>query len=59
PIRVIVTGSSTVKVKKTLKNHPTLSVRDSRNISIDPTCNGDLDKAGFIIESFETSCQIS
>lgn len=55
PIRVIVTGSSKVKVKKTLKNHPTLSVRDSRNISIDPTCNGDLDKAGFIIESFETS----
>lgn len=41
----------TVKVK----NQPTVEVMDYNNVVIDPTCNGDLDKAEFIITSFETS----
>lgn len=39
----------------TTKNQPTLDICDYNNIMIDPTCEGDLDKANFIIFSFETS----
>jgi hypothetical protein len=42
-------------VMETVKNEPTWTVCDHRNISIDPTCFGDLDKAQFIIYSEETS----
>lgn len=38
-----------------LKNQPTVNLCDYRNIIIDPTCEGDLDKASFVIYSFETS----
>jgi len=38
-----------------LKNHPTVDVCDHNNLVIDPTCEGDLNKAKFIIYSFETS----
>ena len=39
----------------TTKNCPTVYVCDHNNVIIDPTCEGDLDKASFIIYSFETS----
>lgn len=35
-------------------NRPTLEVKNLANIYVDPSCNGDLDKALFIVESFET-----
>jgi hypothetical protein len=38
-----------------LKNQPTIEVCDYTNVIIDPTCKGNLDKAGFVIYSFETS----
>jgi hypothetical protein len=38
-----------------IKNHPTVTVCDSKNIIIDPSCEGDISKAGFIIFNFETS----
>ena len=38
-----------------LRNRPTLEVCDYNNLIVDPTCQGDLDKANFIIHSFETS----
>jgi len=41
--------------EKTIANHPTVEVCDYNNLVIDPTCQGDLDKANFIIYSFETS----
>ena len=40
---------------KIVKNHPTVEVCDYNNILVDPTCMGDLDKAEFIIYSFETN----
>jgi hypothetical protein len=40
---------------RTTVNKPTVEVCDNRNVIIDPTCKGDLDKAEFIIYSFETS----
>lgn len=36
-------------------NHPTAEVCDLRNLYIDPSCNGKLDKAMFAIRSFETN----
>jgi len=55
PIRLLVIGSNMEDVTKVVKNHPTVEVCDSRNVYIDPTCMGDIDKAGFVIYSFETS----
>jgi len=37
------------------KNQPTVLVCSSRNVIIDPSCNGDTDKANFVIFDFETS----
>jgi hypothetical protein len=45
----------TEMVMETTKNQPTWDICDYRNLSIDPTCFGDLDKAQFIIYSEETS----
>lgn len=38
-----------------IKNEPTITMVNPHNIFIDPSCEGDLDKARFIIMSFETS----
>lgn len=37
------------------RNQPVLEVCDLDNLVIDPTCGGDLEKAAFIIKTFETS----
>jgi hypothetical protein len=42
-------------VKVTTKNHPTWEVCDHRNLTIDPTAMGDMDKAQFVIYSDDTS----
>lgn len=55
PIEAVITGYKTQKVMKTMRNHPTVEVCDYRNIFIDPTCFNDLDKAKFVIYSFESS----
>ena len=39
----------------TTKNQPTIEVCNYNNVMIDPTCMGDLDKANFVIFSFETN----
>lgn len=38
---------------KVLENRPTLQICDYRNISVDPTCEGDISKANFITYSYE------
>lgn len=50
-----IVGEETRKVMKTVKNHPTVDICDYRNVLIDPTCQGDIEKAQFVIYSFETS----
>ena len=49
--------TKTVKRYKvvTIANHPTLRVCEYDRLIIDPTCEGDLDKAQFIIVPFETN----
>ena len=39
----------------TVKNQPILTVCDYNNIILDPTCEGDIEKANFAVYSFETS----
>ena len=40
---------------KPIVNKPSLEICNSRNVYIDPTCEGNIDKAQFVIHSFETN----
>lgn len=55
PTTAVQNGTKTVDVEKVLENKPTVDVLNPRNVYIDPSCQGDLDKALFVIVSFETS----
>lgn len=55
PVEPVIIGQVEEKRTRTLANRPTLEVCDYRNVIIDPTCMGDIDKAGFVIYSFESS----
>lgn len=55
PMEPVVVGSEMQTKVRTVYNRPTLSVCDFRNVIIDPTCYGDIDKASFVIYSFESS----
>lgn len=48
------TGVTKVEVEKAVVNQPTVEMLNPNNVVIDPSCNGDLDKAMFAIISFET-----
>jgi len=37
------------------QNKPTVEVCESTNIIVDPSCNGDIDRAGFIAKKFKSS----
>lgn len=49
PIQI---GVEPQEVEKEVINRPVLQVKDSRNIIIDPSCEGDIDNAQFIIDKF-------
>jgi len=55
PLVPVPVGSHIEKQIIIKKNHPTVEVCNINNVVIDPTCEGDLDKASFIVYSFETS----
>lgn len=55
PTTARVTGQEKIKVEKILENRPTAQILNPANVYIDPSCEGDLDKAMFAIVSFETS----
>ena len=55
PMEPVVVGSEVQTKVRTVYNRPTLSVCDFRNVIVDPTCYGDIDKASFVIYSFESS----
>lgn len=54
-VSVKVTGETTKKVTKASVNHPTVEVCDYRNVYLDPTCGDDLDKANFVVYTFNSS----
>jgi hypothetical protein len=48
-------GTEKVKVKKVIENRPTVDLINLENLYFDPSCGGDIEKAGFVVFSFETS----
>lgn len=55
PARAIPVGSTVVIEEQVINNNPTAEIIDNANVYLDPTCDGDINKALFIIISFETS----
>jgi hypothetical protein len=49
------TGEKATTKTITIKNQPVLTVCDYNNLILDPTCEGDIEKANFAVYSFETS----
>lgn len=49
------TGTNEVDVEKIVENKPVLEVINPQNFYIDPSCQGDMDKALFAVVSFETN----
>lgn len=54
PLIAVQVGSEQVEVEKVIDNHPTVEVLNPENVVIDPSCEGDIDKAKFVICNFET-----
>lgn len=48
-------GETEVEVEKAIVNHPTVEVMNPANVFIDPSCQGDMNKAMFAVVSFETT----
>ena len=55
PVEAVITGYTKETRKRTVKNCPTVEICDYRNVTIDPTCMGDIKAASFVIYSFESS----
>jgi hypothetical protein len=55
PIEPVVTGEQKETRTRIVKNQPTAEICDYRNVTIDPLCMGDIDKAGFVGYTFESS----
>ena len=55
PAVVTIVGEKEELEEVIKKNHPTLSIMSPENIFIDPSCEGEIDNAKFVIVSFETS----
>lgn len=55
PYRPVIVGSRKQESSRTIKNQPTVEICDYRNVIVDPTCGGDIEKAGFVVHSFESS----
>lgn len=51
----IQSGTKEIKVDKIIENRPTLEILNPKNVFIDPSCMGDMDKALFVVVSFETN----
>lgn len=49
------TGTKKVEQKVVVKNQPVLTVCDYANLVLDPTCEGDIEKAAFAVYSFPSS----
>jgi hypothetical protein len=54
-LQEVKTGEKASTKTITTKNQPVLTVCDYNNLILDPTCEGDIEKANFAIYSFETS----
>jgi len=48
-------GTESQKIEKIVQNHPTARVMNPANVIIDPSCEGDINKAMFAVVQFETN----
>lgn len=55
PVTAIQSGSEEQEVEHIIENAPVVEVLNPSNVYIDPSCLGDLDKALFVINTFETN----
>lgn len=55
PVTAMQNGTQKQKVTKFVENKPTLHILNPQNFYIDPSCEGDVDKALFAVVSFETN----
>lgn len=53
--RAVVNGTTIVEEEELLTNQPVAEIINNANVYLDPTCEGDVSKAMFIIVSFETN----
>lgn len=57
PVVAIPFGSQEIQVEEPIVNTPTWQLVDPANFFIDPSCEGDIDKALYVIHSYETNKQ--
>ncbi|QDH84002.1 portal protein [Achromobacter phage vB_AxyP_19-32_Axy11] len=50
----VLDGEEEIEVEKVIENYPTVKVMNPQNVVIDPSCEGDIAKAMYAVESFET-----
>lgn len=55
PTKAIKVGEHPIQVEKVVENKPELELLNPANVYVDPSCNGDISKALFIVVSFETN----
>ena len=55
PVQAIPTGSQVVTKERLKHNEPVVKVLNPANVYIDPSCEGNIDNALFVIVSFETT----
>lgn len=55
PVVAIQQGTETVPVDTIVVNQPTIDILDPNNVYVDPSCNGDIAKALFLVLAFETN----
>ena len=55
PVTAIQTGEEEQEVEKIIENAPIVEILNPCNVYIDPSCLGDLDKALFVVNTFETN----
>src|SRR5690606_29622776 len=48
-------GEQEIAVEKILQDRPIIEIMNPANVFIDPSCGGDIDKALFVVVSFETN----
>lgn len=48
-------GSQIVEEEEVIENKPVVKILETKNVYIDPTCNGDFDRALYVTLSFETN----
>lgn len=55
PTQATKAGEEETEVEDIIENDPVVDILNPANVYIDPSCNGDISKALFIIHSFETN----